>query len=216
MSPFADNARAGLCAGQLSPARADTSGMQERDRVDERAGSLRCTLLDRRSSAPLTGARVTCVGRDRRITRYDADRSGSFRTSLTQGAYDLVISAHGYLSLIIRGVGVLAGHHQELTRALIPGDGDDNQSDPATALGGYITDRLGRTVPNLIVQISAEDGKFAYMTRSERDGAFVMHGVVPNMYDLTVSIGERRIARELVPIAGSHEFVRLDLRLVQM
>ena len=54
-----------------------------------------------------------------------------------------------------------------------------------------------------------------YTTRTERDGAYLVHGVVPQMYDLTVSAIDRRLAREYVPIAGTQEFIRLDIRLVQ-
>jgi hypothetical protein len=61
------------------------------------AGTLCCTLLDRRSSVPLRGARITCVGRDSRVARFDADGSGRFTTPLPQGVYDLVISARGYI-----------------------------------------------------------------------------------------------------------------------
>jgi hypothetical protein len=186
-----------------------------RTAVDQRDGTLTCTLLDRRSSAPLHGARITCVGRDNRIARYDADRLGRFCTTFPQGVYDLVISARGYLSLLVRGVGVLGGHHQTITRALVPGQGDDPESEPATAMGGYVTDRVGRPVPNVTVTINADSGTVAYTTRTDRDGAYLLNGIVPNMYDLTVSAMERRIIRELVPIANARDFVRLDLRLRQ-
>ncbi len=178
-------------------------------------GSLCCTLLDRRSSVPLAGARITCVWRDKRVTRHDADRYGRFTARMPQGVYDFVISARGYLSLLVRGVGILAGHDQRVTRALIPGEGSDPDVEPATALGGYVTDRLGRGVGNVTVQIVAQTASVTYTTRTERDGAYLVHGVVPQMYDLTVSAIDRRLAREYVPIAGTQEFIRLDIRLVQ-
>jgi hypothetical protein len=191
--------------------------MEERQIADaELTGSLVCTLLDRRSSVPLIGARITCVGHGNRVTRYDADRSGSFSAKLPQGTYDLVISARGYLSLLIRGIGVLGGHEQTLIRALIPGQGDQPQCDPATAIGGYITDRFARALSNLTVKITSESGQHAYTTRTDREGAYVVNSVTPDMYDLAVSIQERRIARELVPIASHKDFVRLDLRLLQL
>lgn len=135
---------------------------------------------------------------------------------MPQGVYDIVISARGYLSLLVRGIGVLAGHHQVMTRALIPGEDKDPESEPATALGGYVTDRLGRAVGNVTIQINAESGDTAYTTRTGRDGAYLLNGVIPQMYDLTVSALERRLARELVPIANAKEFVRCDLRLMQV
>lgn len=184
--------------------------------VSELSGSLCCTLLDRRSSVPLSGARITCIGRDNRMTRFDADRGGRFTTTLREGAYDLVISARGYLSLLVRGVGVLGGHNQMMTRALVPGQGDTPECEPATALGGYITDRFGHAVPNVAIHIAAERGDIVYTTRTERDGAYLLHGVLPYMYDLTVTASERRIARELVPIANAKDFVRLDLRIMQI
>jgi hypothetical protein len=187
--------------------------------VPELTGILCCTLLDRRSSVPLSGARITCVGRENRIARFDADRFGRFTTTLPQGVYDLVISARGYLSLLVRGVGVLGGYRQAVTRALVPGQGEDSEREPAAALGGYITDRLGRPVGNVSVQINAidaEHGDATYTTRSDRDGAYLFNGVFPQRYDLTVSALERRLVRELVPVPNSREFVRVDLCLKQM
>lgn len=72
-------------------------------------GSLLCTLLDRRSSVPLSGARITCVWREGQVSQMDSDSRGNFSAELPQGVYDLVISARGYLSLLVRGVGVLNG-----------------------------------------------------------------------------------------------------------
>ena len=186
------------------------------DAAGELAGTLSCTLLDRRSSVPLHGARITCVGRDARVARFDADRFGRFTTTLPQGVYDLVISARGYLSLLVRGVGVLAGHNQTLVRALVPGQGDDSPREPATAIGGYLTDRFGRPVANVTILVTAERGEIAYTTRTERDGAYLLHSIVPQAYDLTISALERRILREPIAIANAKDFVRLDFRLVQL
>jgi hypothetical protein len=121
--------------------------------VSELTGSLCCTLLDRRSSVPLGGARITCVGRDNRVTQFDADRVGRFTTTLREGAYDLVISARGYLSLLVRGVGVLGGHKQLMTRALVPGEGEKPECEPATALGGYVTDHAYRTRRSVFIAL---------------------------------------------------------------
>jgi hypothetical protein len=191
--------------------------MEERlPAVSEQTGSLCCTLLDRRSSVPLCGARITCVGSDHRVLRFDADRFGRFTTTVPQGVYDLVISARGYLSLLVRGVGVLAGHRQFVTRALVPGEGDDCEHEPAAALGGYITDRFGRPVANVTIHISGEDGEAAYTTRTDREGAYLVHGVLPQAYDVTLCAMDRRLAREHVAVANPRDFVRVDLRLLQM
>ena len=179
-------------------------------------GSLLMTLLDRRSSVPLAGARITCVWRDNRISRMDADDRGHFRATLPQGVYDLVISARGYLSLLVRGIGVLGGYHQQLTRALVPGEGQTAEGDPATAMGGYVTDRLGRPVGNVTIHANSENGTSAYTTRTDKTGAYVLHGVVPDMYDLTVRSMERSLLREHAPISHVKNFVRMDLRLIQM
>ena len=181
----------------------------------EQTGSLCCTLVDRRSSVPLGGARITCVWRDNRITRYDADRLGRFTSRMPQGVYDLVISARGYLSLLVRGVGVLAGHDQMVTRALVPGEGSDPESPAATAIGGYLTNRLGRPVSNVNIHIAAQVGDGSYTTRTGRDGAYLLNGVAPKDYDLTVYAMDRRLARELVSVVSTKEFVRLDLHLMQ-
>ena len=184
--------------------------------VSELNGSLCCTLLDRRSSVPLSGARITCLGRGNGAIRFDADRFGRFTTAMPEGVYDLVISARGYLSLLVRGVGVLAGHRQLVTRALIPGEGDDCDHEPAGALGGYITDRRGRPVANVTIHVNGEDGKASYTTRSDREGAYLIHGVPPQTYDLTLCAMERRLTREQIAIANPRNFVRFDLRLMHI
>jgi hypothetical protein len=146
----------------------------------------------------------------------DADDRGNFTADLPQGVYDLVISARGYLSLFVRGVGVLGGYRQQMTRALIPGEGKDPEGHPSTAIGGYVRDRIGRAVANVTIQATAENGKLSYTTRTDRSGAYILHGVIPEMYDLFVRAGERTLAKEHVPIAHVKHFVRLDLRLIQM
>ncbi len=184
--------------------------------VAEQNGVLLCTLLDRRSSVPLAGAQINCVWRDARVSWLEADKRGNFSAELPQGVYDLVISARGYLSLLVRGVGVLAGYRQTLTRGLIPGEGQSPHGEPATAVGGYVTDRLGRPVPNVTIQLNAEDGTQAYTTRTDRSGAYMLHGVVPHMYDLSVRAGERTVLRDHVPIAHAKNFVRLDPSLLHL
>jgi hypothetical protein len=119
------------------------------------------------------------------------------------------------LSLFVRGVGVLAGHDQVLTRALVPGEGDDPDGEQATALGGYVTDRFGHGVGNVTIRATADKRNDVYTTRTDRGGAYLINGIVPQMYNVTVSAGERRLFDKFVPIRDAKEFVRLDLRLVQ-
>ncbi|GEM_PF-878764 len=188
---------------------ADTYG------VDGSFGTLQCTLLDQRSSAPLEGARVTCIWRDQRVSTIKADGRGTFVAQLPEGVYDLAISAHGYLSLFVRGVGVLAGYHQRIVRALVPGTGKDLAGEPSTAIAGYVSDRVGGAVADAIIHINGANEGTAYTTRTDRRGAFVVHGVRPGMYDLVVRSGDRTLAHEPLPIAHVKSLVRRDLRLLQ-
>jgi hypothetical protein len=184
--------------------------------VDETFGTLQCTLLDRRSSVRLGGARVTCIWRDERVSVLRADEDGSFVAEVPEGVYDLVISARGYLSLFVRGVGVLAGYHQSIVRGLVPGEGQQLGGEPSTAIAGYVRDRIGRVVPDLAIHVNGEKHGTAYTTSTDRFGAYVLHGVIPGMYDLVVRAGERTVAREPVPIAHVKTLVRQDVRIVQL
>ena len=186
------------------------------ERMEPFFGTLRCTLLDRRSSVPLVEARVMCAGRDGRVSRFDTDQRGGFEGQFPQGVYDLVISARGYLSLTVRGIGILAGHEQHVIRGLIPGEGKTLEGEPATAIAGYVVDRVGLAVENVAIHANEENGSYAYTTRTDRSGAYILHGVVPGMYDLSVRAGDRTVERRPVPIAHVKELVRLDLRLLQL
>lgn len=183
--------------------------------MDDGVGLVRCTLLDRRSSVPLAGARVMCVARDGRVTVFTADERGGFAATLPEAVYDLVISARGYLSLTVRGIGVLAGHDQDVTRGLVPGEGRTLESEPATAIAGYVRDRIGHPIGNVVVHVNAEDGGTAYTTRTDRRGAYILNGVVAGTYDLAVRSGERTLALEHLPIAHVKDLVRRDVSVVQ-
>ena len=177
-------------------------------------GTLQCTLLDRRSSVPLSDARVTCVIGDARIVQLDADARGEFRAEFPQGVYELVISARGELSLIIRGIGVLAGHHQRLTRALVPGDAvPDDQA--TAAIGGYLIDRLALPVVDAAVTATMAGGS-VYTARSDKAGAYVIHAVAPGTYDVVVRAGTRVVSHESVTVAAERTFKRHDLKLVAL
>jgi hypothetical protein len=184
--------------------------------VDDTFGTLQCTLLDRRSSAPLSGARVTCAWRDQRVSVLRADEGGSFTAQLPQGVYDLVISARGYLSLLVRGVGVLGGYHQAIVRGLIPGEGQPLDGEPSTSIAGYVRDRIGGFVPGVSVHVNGERNGAAYTTSTDQSGAYVIHGVVPGMYDLVARAGDRTLLQEHVAIAHVKELIRRDLRIVQL
>jgi carboxypeptidase family protein len=179
-------------------------------------GTLHCTLLDRRSSVPLAGARVTCVWRNERVSVINADERGSFTAELPEGVYDLVISARNYLSLFVRGVGVLAGYRQSLVRGLIPGEGQPLDGEPSTAIAGFVRDRIGLAVPNATIHVNGENGGPAYTTRTDSAGAYVVHGVIPGSYDLAVRSGDRTLAHAHVPIAHVKSLIRHDLRIIQL
>lgn len=192
--------------------------------MDASFGTLRCTLLDRRSSAALGGAQVMCVGRGGRISVVDADQRGLFETVLPEGVYDLVVSARGYLSLTVRGVGVLAGYGQTVTHGLVPGSGVALDGEPATAVAGYVVDRVGLPVPGVAIHLNPagtayparEPAGSAYTTRTDRQGVYVVNGVVPGMYDLAVRADERTVAFAHLPVAHVKNLVRVDLRVVQL
>jgi hypothetical protein len=156
------------------------------------------------------------IWRDERVSALNADERGAFVTPLPQGVYDLVISARGYLSLFVRGIGVLAGYHQTLVRGLIPGEGRAPEGEPSTAIAGYVRDRVGRTVPDVAIHVNGENNSASYTTSTDRSGAYVLHGVVPGMYDLVARNGDRTLVREHVAIAHVKDLVRRDLRLVHV
>ena len=190
--------------------------LADENEVDQTFGTVQCTLLDRRSSVPVRGARVTCIWRDERVSVLSADDRGAFLAELPQGVYDLVISARGYLALFVRGIGVLAGYHQTIVRGLVPGEGRAPEGEPSTAIAGYVCDRVGRTVPDVAIHVNGENNAAAYTTSTDRSGAYVLHGVVPGMYDLVVRRGDRTLTHEDVAIAHVKELVRRDLRLAQL
>ena len=189
----------------------------------EPPGTLLCTLVDRRSSVPLSDARVTCVIGGG-IVQVDVDTRGEFRADFPQGVFDLVISAHGELSLTLRGVGILAGHTQRITRAFIPGEDDGNDGVPASAIGGYLTDRLGHPVVDAAVTASLVpppgtplySGARAqtYAAQSDKVGAFVIHAIKPGTYDVVVRNKQNTLSHERVTVPDRRAFHRHDLRLM--
>jgi hypothetical protein len=186
------------------------SGLVYRER-----GTLATTFLDRRSSVPLAGAQVMCVGRDRAVTQLTTDASGTCRIEMAEGPYDLVVSARGYLSLLLRGIGVLGGYEHLFTRALVPGD-DRAVHDvaPATAIGGYAVDRNGHGVNNVIVQAIA--GDVTKMTRTDKRGAYLLHSVEPETYEIVFRAPDRVFHRGETAITDIRAFARYDVKLLHL
>jgi hypothetical protein len=188
-------------------------------------GTLLCTLVDRRSSVPFSDARVTAVV-GAGIVQVDVDSRGEFRADFPQGVYELIISARGELSLTLRGVGILAGHTQHITRAFVPGEDDGNDGQPASAIGGYLTDRLGHPVVDAAitatllpqranVALGAPSGH-TYTARSDKFGAFLIHALKPGSYDVVVRSGSRTLSNERVTVPSERVFHRHDLRLIAL
>ncbi len=178
----------------------------------EAYGTLFCTLVDRRSSVPLSDARITCVIGGG-IVQVDADSRGEFKASFPEGVYELVISSRGELSLTLRGVGVLAGHTQRITRAFVPGE-DTDEGLPSSAMGGYLVDRLGKPLPNAAITATATDGKQTYTARSDKFGAYIIHGMRSGTYAITIRNTQRTLWSERITIATERQFLRFDQRLL--
>lgn len=182
-----------------------------------------CTLVDRRSSVPLSDSRVTCVINGG-IVQVDVDQRGEFKADFPEGVFDLVISSRGELSLTLRGVGVLAGHTQHMLRAFVPGEEEAHDGVPASAVGGYLTDRLGHPVVDTAVSATlvppkgtplyGTAGKQTYATQSDKFGAFVIHAIKPGEYDIVVRNAQRTLSNERIVIPEHRIFKRHDLRLM--
>jgi hypothetical protein len=176
-------------------------------------GTLFCTLVDRRSSVPLSDARITFVVGGG-IVQVDTDSRGEFKAIFPEGVYELIVSSRGELSLTLRGVGVLAGHTQHITRALIPGE-ETGEGQPSSAMGGYLIDRLGKPLPDAaITAMSAEGAKQTYTAQSDKFGAFVIHGMQPGSYDVSIRNTQRTLVSERITIAAERQFYRYDQRLI--
>jgi hypothetical protein len=186
-------------------------------------GTLICTLVDRRSSIPLSDSRVTCVINGG-VLQVDVDQRGEFRADFPEGVFDLVISSRGELSLTLRGVGILAGHTQQMVRAFVPGEEDVHDGAPASAIGGYLTDRLGHPVADAAVSATlvppkgtplyGAGSKQTYAAQTDRVGAFVIHAIKPGEYDVIVRTAQRTLSNERVLISERRIFKRHDLRLM--
>ncbi len=187
-------------------------------------GTLICNLVDRRSSVPFSDARVTCVFSGG-IIQVDVDQRGEFRADFPEGVFELVISARGEIGLTMRGVGILGGHTQHMTRAFIPGEDDGYDGNPASAIGGYLTDRLGHPVVDAAVTAMLVPPKGTaiydiqgvartYATQSDSFGAYIFHAMKPGTYDIIVRTAQRTLSNERVVIPDHRTFVRHDLRLM--
>ncbi len=162
----------------------------------------------------MSDARITCVIGVGKIVQVDADQRGEFRADLPEGVYELIISARGELALILRGIGVLAGHTQYMTRAFVPGEEEANDGEPSSAIGGYLTDRLGAPFAQAAMTVTARNGKHVYAAQSDQFGAYLVHNVKPGEYDVVVRTTTRIVSNERITIAAHREFYRHDLRLM--
>ncbi len=176
-------------------------------------GTLTCTLLDRRSGAALADAHVTCVVRGG-IVQVTADQRGEFTAIFPEGVYEFIISTRGELSLMLRGIGVLAGHTQRIMRALIPGDGTRGEGEPSSAIGGYLIDRLAHPVVDAAITLVSLADRQTYTAKSDRFGAFIIHAIQPGAYDVAVRNTQRTLASERITIAAERQFYRFDQRLL--
>jgi len=188
--------------------------------MDHSVGQLSCLFIDRRSSFPLAGAQLMCVYPDQRMSSIIAKDDGRATLDLPEGAYDLVVSAKGYLSMLIRGVGVLAGAKTELMRGLVPGEGHGQDEPRSTAVGGYVRDTRGHPLPNLLVQAvfqtkSVTDSGKTYAAHTDNHGAFLIHGIGNGQYEIVLRAAERLLARERLTVADVKHFVRHDITLIQ-
>jgi hypothetical protein len=193
--------------------------------ADEEPGTLLCTLVDRRSSVPLSDARVTAVVGGG-IVQVDVDSRGEFRANFPQGVYELIISARGELSLTLRGVGILAGHTQHITRAFVPGEDDGYDGRPASAIGGYLTDRLGHPVIDAAITATllperssltlGGGGSHTYTARSDKFGAYLIHAIKPGTYDVVVRSRSSTLSNERITVPSERMFHRHDLRLMAL
>jgi hypothetical protein len=175
-------------------------------------GTLFCTLIDRRSSVPLSDARVTFVVGGG-IVQVDTDSRGEFTAIFPEGVYELIVSSRGELSLTLRGIGVLAGYTQHMMRALVPG-GETLEGEPSSAMGGYLVDRLGKPLPDAAVTAVAVDVGQTYTGRSDKFGAYVIHGMQPGTYDVSIRNTQRTLSYERITIAAERQFYRYDQRLL--
>jgi hypothetical protein len=169
-------------------------------------GILFCTLVDRRSSVPLSDARITFVVGGG-IVQVDTDSRGEFKAIFPEGVYELIISSRGELSLTLRGVGVLAGYTQHIMRALTPGE-ETSEGQPSSAMGGYLVDRLGKPLPEAAITAVAADRRTTYTGRTDK---FAM---LPGEYDVSIRNTQRTLSSERITIAGERQFYRYDQRLL--
>jgi len=181
------------------------------DMVDS-TGILFCTLVDRRSSVPLSDARITFVVGGG-IVQVDTDSRGEFKAIFPEGVYELIISSRGELSLTLRGVGVLAGYTQHIMRALTPGE-ETSEGQPSSAMGGYLVDRLGKPLPEAAITAVAADRRTTYTGRTDKFGAYVIHAMQPGEYDVSIRNTQRTLSNERIVIAGERQFYRYDQRLL--
>ena len=177
---------------------------------DPPVGILHCHLIDRRTSAPLANAHVTCIAGSR-MAQLETDSRGRFTSDFPEGVYDILISARGELSLMLRGIGVLANHEQHITRALVPGDATQNIA-AASAIGGFIIDRLDHPVEHVAITAKNTLGGAVLTTHTDRFGAYVLHCVPPGEYQISIRTAMHALHDERMTITTAKQLHRRDFK----
>lgn len=174
----------------------------------ETMGSLSCRFVDRRSSRPLPGARIMCVRHDQHLHSLATGETGDCEFVVAEGVYDLIVSAPGYVAALLRGIAVLAGERTLVIRSLDPGTGRGQEEEPSTAVAGFVRDRLGHPLSNVVVQAVSKAKTYAAPT--DQHGVYRIHGVPEGEYELFVHGTEGTIAKESLRVVDLKELVRLD------
>ena len=168
-------------------------------------------VIDRRSSIPLGSAVINVVRDEAHLTTEHADVHGRVSVDLPEGAFDVMVSAGGYVASLFRGVGVLAGQRVEIVRALGAGEGRVEEP-PAGAIGGRCLDRLDQPLANIIVQAMSDT--LNYTVRSDKHGCYMLNGVQPGKYRVTWRSGDRALLTQEMKVERPRQFIRFDAQLL--
>ena len=81
---------------------------------------------------------------------------------------------------------------------------------------GDVVDQAGAAVPGAALTVTAMGTKWSRTTVTSREGGYVMTGLVPGTYRVSVELtGFRPLTREGITLATG-EIIRLDLRLEKL
>ncbi len=136
-------------------------------------------------------ARDLHLARRARLARSRPTRSGAFAAPLPQGVYDLAIIRRAAISsaLRARASASLGGYAcNAIVRAATPRPkASSSDGEPSTAdrrRTSTIASAGALAGSSRSSHVNGENDGTAYTTRTDRRGAFVVHGVRPGMYDL--------------------------------